>query len=209
MEAMKRRITASFRGIRSKLFLDSVPTDDSAGVGGIKGGGNSTELHERGRLLVVDHLGTMDSFFRTWIPKIKKDIEMSSLIMNQLAASLGDKAIGLARQGAAELRRMPIKYGRLRRKLQAAFASVEHKEHAEFHRQKVIQSECGRQYTVEEFVEIFDHDHNLLLTEEDNWSDDFKTEFYEGWPVWANEMRLVDPECGSRKWSLPSIRDEL
>lgn len=76
----------------------------------------------------------------------------------------------------------------------------------------MIQSECGKPYTLEEFVEVFDHDHNLHLTEEPTWTDQFREEFYTGWPVWANEMRLVDPACGSRIWSLPpkkTAKDEL
>ena len=207
---MRRSIAHSFRKIRRQLFLDNVPQDNATAVGGIVGGGNSTELHKRGRLKVVDHLGNMDSFFRTWIPKVKKDIEMSALIMGQIALKLGDKAVQLSRRAAAELRRLPIKYGRLRRKLQSAFSRLDHADHAQVHRQRVIQSECGKQYTLEEFIEIFDHEHNLLLTEEDNWTDEFKAEFYEGWPVWANEMRLADPACGSRKWSLPPLdKDEL
>lgn len=59
-------------------------------------------------------------------------------------------------------------------------------------------------------MEIFDHDHNLALTEEPNWTPEFADEFYEGWPVFANQMRLADPACGSKKWSLPpTVRDEL
>jgi hypothetical protein len=166
-------------------------------------GGNSTELHDRPRPVVVDHLANMDSFFRTWIPAIKKDIEMSALVMNKLADDMGSSVHGIASKTAAELRRIPLKYGRLRRKLTAVFARTQADIHHEMHKQRVIQSECGKPYTVEQFVELFDHDHNLQLTEEAHWTPEFTDEFYEGWPVFATQMRLQDPACGSKKWSLP------
>jgi hypothetical protein len=145
----------------------------------------------------------MDSFFRTWIPAIKKDIEMSALVMNKLADDMGSSVHGIASKTAAELRRIPLKYGRLRRKLTAVFARTQADIHHEMHKQRVIQSECGKPYTVEQFVELFDHDHNLQLTEEAHWTPEFTDEFYEGWPVFATQMRLQDPACGSKKWSLP------
>jgi hypothetical protein len=152
----------------------------------------------------------MDSFFRSWIPSIKKDIELSSLIINKVAGDLGEVATKLALRATEELRRIPVKYGRLRRKLQKAFARADHDDHAELHKKRVIVSECGKPYTLEEFVELFDHEHNLLLTAEENWTNSFEDEFYEGWPVWANHMKLFDPACGSQKWSLPSEpKDEL
>lgn len=84
-----------------------------------------------------------------------------------------------------------------------AFTREDHTDHAEIHRVRVIQSECGKSYTLEEFLDIFDHDHNLALTEESFWTPEFKDEFYTGWPVFATHMRLRDPACGSTHWSLP------
>ena len=124
---MRKRIAESFKTIRPQLFVDDVESNNDTAVGGVSGGGNSTHLHERGRLKVFDHLGNMDSFFRTWIPAIKKDIEMSALIMGQMAHDMGDRAFALARTATAELRRIPVKYGRLRRKLESAFVGLEHK----------------------------------------------------------------------------------
>ncbi len=107
----------------------------------------------------------------------------------------------MAHAATDELRRIPIKYGRLRRKLTMAFSREKHDDHAELHRTRMIQSECGKQYTLEQFVEMFDHEHNLALTEEPHWSDEFKDEWYSGWPVFATHMKLHDPACGSDKWS--------
>ncbi len=105
---------------------------------------------------------------------------MSALVMNGLADSLGAKVHDIATRAAAELRRLPIKYSRLRFKLTKEYANTMADNHHEMHKKRVIQSECGKQYTLEQFVEIFDHDHNLALTEEPNWTQDFTDEFYEG-----------------------------
>lgn len=204
--ALRKRIAVSFRSVRTKLFLDPPAKNATETKGPV--GGNSSDLLERGPPEIVDHLGTMDALFRVWIPEIKKDIEMASLIMNKLASDLGSQAVVLAQQASEQLRRIPVKYGRLRRKLQMAFSRKDHKSHAELHKERVIQSDCGKKYTVEEFVEIFDHDHNLRLTEESFWTPEFRDEFYSGWPVWANEMRLVDPACGSKKWFIPPSSNE-
>ena len=208
VSALRRRVAVSFKAIRPKLFLDE-PMLPPVNKSNDKGG-NSTVLHERERAVVVDHLANMDSFFRTWIPKIKSDVEASALIMNKLADDLGTDVQGLASSSAAEVRRIPMKYSRLRRKLTAVFARTAGDDHHTMHKERVIQSECGKPYTVEQFVEIFDHDHNLALTEEPFWTDEFAEEFYEGWPVFANQLRLSDPACGSKKWSLPPREhDEL
>ncbi len=70
VDAVRRRVAATFKGIRPNLFLDE-PILPAKNTSADKGG-NSSELHERPRPVMVDHLGNMDSFFRTWIPKVKK-----------------------------------------------------------------------------------------------------------------------------------------
>ena len=160
---------------------------------------------------------TFCGFFRAWLPKVKHDIEMSALVLNGLAQGMSERVHNIAAAAAAELRRIPLKYHRLRRKLTNVFAKTMTDDHHEVsdgaraphgpfimgealtrgfpqvHSARVIVSECGKEYTVEQFVDIFDHDHNLALTEEPNWTEQFKDEFYEGWPVFANHMRLSDP----------------
>ncbi len=208
VKAVRRRVAETFKGIRPNLFLDEPalpPKNTSADKGG-----NSTELHNRPRPELVDHLANMDSFFRKWIPQIKKDLELSALVMNGLADDLGSSVHDIATRAAAELRRLPVKYSRLREKLTQEYVGTAADNHHEMHKKRVIQSECGKQYTLEQFIEIFDHDHNLALTEEPFWTNEFREEFFQGWPVFANQMRLSDPACGSRKWSLPPAeKDEL
>jgi len=202
--AIRLRVAASFRKIRSGLFLEP-PVKNVTAVNNtnVTEDGNSTAKQERGPGVIVDHIGTFDGLFRTWIPTMKKDLELTSLLLGKLASDLGAKTRELSHEVQEELRRIPIKYGRLRRKLLHAFSREKHDDHAELHRARMIQSECGKQYTLEQFVEMFDHDHNLALTEEANWSHEFKDEWYSGWPVFATQMKLHDPACGSTKWSLP------
>ena len=204
VKALKKRVADSFREIRTDMFMDprTNPKEEP-----LKGGGNSTELHDRPRPVHVDHLGKMDSLFQKWVPRVNKDIQMSALILSTFAKELGNNALKLAQKSSEELRRIPVLYGRLRRKLQTAFAKADHKNHRDLHQKHVIQSECGKKYTIEEFIELFDHDRNLLLTEESFWTPKFEEEFFEGWPVWANEMRIQD-YCGSRKWFIPEPTEE-
>jgi hypothetical protein len=74
--------------------------------------------------------------------------------------------------------------------------------------EKMIQ--CGgKTYSLQEFLDIFDSEHNLLIIEENFWTDHDLEEFYEGWDVWAKRMGLKC-EGGASDWHEITVpKDEL
>lgn len=195
-------VASSFKKVRDGMWTH--PDGDVKRNISVAAGSNGSASTNFSVPVAVDHIGVFDRVFRDWIPKVKKDLELISIMLSKLGTDLGGEALSVARDSGTLLRRVPIHYGRLRKKITHAFARATHEDHDALHQDKMIQSECGVPYTMEQFIAMFDHDHNLALTEEESWTDDFKEEFYTGWPVFANQMRLHDPACGSRKWSITS-----
>ena len=69
VKSMKKRIADSFAKVRVAMFLDPPEKHESEGSAhkGPTGGGNSSELLNRPRPVVADHLGAMDSQFKVEI----------------------------------------------------------------------------------------------------------------------------------------------
>jgi len=65
---------------------------------------------------------------------------------------------------------------------------------------------CGKEYNFAEFLDIFDPKHQLEVSvEHDRWGSEENDEkvfeeYYEGWTIWANYMKLKCSVCGASKW---------
>eukprot|EP01118_Nematostelium_gracile_P016454 TRINITY_DN6818_c0_g1_i1.p1 TRINITY_DN6818_c0_g1~~TRINITY_DN6818_c0_g1_i1.p1 ORF type:complete len:164 (-),score=57.95 TRINITY_DN6818_c0_g1_i1:19-510(-) len=66
---------------------------------------------------------------------------------------------------------------------------------------------CGKEFSFDEFLDLFDHEHNLALPNEDHFNDGDMEEFYEGWAIWANHYKLRCPSCEASKWTDVIIKD--
>jgi hypothetical protein len=67
---------------------------------------------------------------------------------------------------------------------------------------------CGKQYSFIEFLDIFDHDHNLAVPEGEHYNDGSMEEYYDGWAEWANHLKLKCPVCRGDHWEDIVIRDK-
>jgi len=59
---------------------------------------------------------------------------------------------------------------------------------------------CGKEYSFTEFLDMFDHEHNLAVSGKENYNDGSIEEYYEGWAIWANHLKLKCPVCEGSVW---------
>jgi len=71
----------------------------------------------------------------------------------------------------------------------------------QMHRPFLSCAGCGRLYSLSEFLNTYDPQHQLNLIEENFWSDAEVEEFWQGWAEYANHMKLHCTECGGNEWS--------
>lgn len=68
---------------------------------------------------------------------------------------------------------------------------------------------CGKEYTFQEFLDIFDQDHNLAIPLKDYWNDENEIqEFYDGWAIWANYLKLKCIQCEESNWEDIILKNE-
>jgi len=77
------------------------------------------------------------------------------------------------------------------------FSQVEHHVAHKEHHPVLKCGSCGKQLTLKEFLH---HYPNVVLDEEDWWTDTELENFYLGWPEWANCYGVKCPVCKSTNW---------
>lgn len=81
------------------------------------------------------------------------------------------------------------------------FQRMEHHAKHSPHHPILRCAHCGRPYTLQEFLKLFDREGSYLIQIEDWWTDVEVEEFFEGWAEWANRYAIHCVDCGSPKWS--------
>jgi len=87
--------------------------------------------------------------------------------------------------------------GHLKDKIDRLFHKVEHHMNHQPHHPIVRCGGCGKVYTLQEFLAITP---DLVVDEQDWWTDEDLENFYSGWPEWANRMAIKCPHCEATKW---------
>jgi len=67
---------------------------------------------------------------------------------------------------------------------------------------------CGNEYSFLEFLDLFDHEHNLALPTTDHYNDGSVEEYYEGWAEFVNRYKFHCPKCDATSWEDIVIYDE-
>jgi len=95
-----------------------------------------------------------------------------------------------------ELKRLEFKYESLLKQIDKHI-----KHETAYHGHAIMKCKaCGREYSFVEFLDIFDHDHNLAVPSEEHYNDGSIEEYYDGWAEWANHLLLRCPNCEASQW---------
>jgi len=87
--------------------------------------------------------------------------------------------------------------GHLKSRIDRLFHRVEHHMHHKPHHPIIRCGACGKQFTLQEFLAMAP---DLVVDEQDWWTDEDIENFYSGWPEWANRYAIKCPQCGETKW---------
>lgn len=138
--------------------------------------------------------------------EIRKTVQERLEAMEEIVGKVGDKSLKKAWKTAKDSitdefqvveQMVRSQISSLRKKIDKIFHRVEHHFAHKEHHPVLKCGNCGKQLTLREFLE---HNHGLVIEEEDWWTDIDVENFYLGWPEWANRYGVKCPACESTNW---------